>query len=110
MRPLVENSETFHLKYKKSKEKKIPFQPAMLKKPSHSLKRKNWKPVRKGSRPCFDGQRLQAYELQKTASFKAWAASETAGTAPAIDNFIEYYNNGCIQQNLGWKTPSEIAA
>ena len=31
-------------------------------------------------------------------------------TKKLIDNFIEYYNNERIQQNLGWKTPSEVAA
>ena len=31
-------------------------------------------------------------------------------TKELIDDFIEYYNNERIQQNLGWKTPNEIAA
>ena len=31
-------------------------------------------------------------------------------TKELIDDFIEYYNNERIQQNLGWKTPIEIAA
>lgn len=31
-------------------------------------------------------------------------------TKKLIDDFIEYYNNERIQQNLGWKTPSEAAA
>ena len=31
-------------------------------------------------------------------------------TKKLIDDFIYYYNNERIQQNLGWKTPSEIAA
>lgn len=31
-------------------------------------------------------------------------------TKKLIDNFIYYYNNERIQKNLGWKTPSEIAA
>ena len=31
-------------------------------------------------------------------------------TKKLIDNFIYYYNNERIQQNLGWKTPSDIAA
>ena len=31
-------------------------------------------------------------------------------TKKLIDDFIEYYNNERIQQNLGWKTPSEVAA
>ena len=31
-------------------------------------------------------------------------------TKKLIDDFIYYYNNERIQQNLGWKTPNEIAA
>lgn len=31
-------------------------------------------------------------------------------TKKLIDDFIYYYNNERIQQNLGWKTPSEIAS
>lgn len=31
-------------------------------------------------------------------------------TKKLIDDFIEYYNNERIQQNLGWKTPNEAAA
>lgn len=31
-------------------------------------------------------------------------------TKKLIDDFIEYYNNERIQQNLGWKTPTETAA
>ena len=31
-------------------------------------------------------------------------------TKELIDDFIEYYNHERIQQNLGWKTPNEIAA
>ena len=31
-------------------------------------------------------------------------------TKKLIDNFIYYYNNERIQQNLGWKAPNEIAA
>ena len=31
-------------------------------------------------------------------------------TKKLIDDFIEYYNNERMQQNLGWKTPSEVAA
>ena len=31
-------------------------------------------------------------------------------TKKLIDDFIEYYNNERIQQNLCWKTPSEVAA
>ena len=31
-------------------------------------------------------------------------------TKKLIDDFIEYYNNERIQQNLGWKTPNETAA
>ena len=31
-------------------------------------------------------------------------------TKELIDDFIEYYNNERIQQNLGWKSPNEIAA
>ena len=32
------------------------------------------------------------------------------GTKKLIDNFIEYYNNERVQQKLGWKAPSELAA
>lgn len=31
-------------------------------------------------------------------------------TKKLIDNYIDYYNNERIQQNLGWKTPKEMAA
>lgn len=31
-------------------------------------------------------------------------------TKKLIDDFIEYYNNERIQQNLGWKTPNEVVA
>ena len=31
-------------------------------------------------------------------------------TKKLIDDFIEYYNNERIQQNLGWRTPNEVAA
>lgn len=33
-----------------------------------------------------------------------------AETKKLIEDFIEYYNNERIQQNLGWKTPNEITA
>ncbi len=31
-------------------------------------------------------------------------------TKKLIDDFIYYYNNARIKQNLGWKTPSEMSA
>lgn len=31
-------------------------------------------------------------------------------TKKLIDDFIDYYNNERIQQNLGWKTPNQIVA
>ncbi len=31
-------------------------------------------------------------------------------TKKLIDDFIDYYNNECIQQNLGWKTPNQTVA